>query len=457
MTITVALLPAAQRKRKRSAASLHAAQRRQKVLRPPPPVDIDNNLIEFEKKKADHPSIDIDNSIIEYEILPRLPAKSVGRFKSVSKQWNSFLSTHMFGKMHHLRHINNKTYKLLILDKPLVDLCSQPLNNGSVTVGFNRLEEADPRFDSLLGSLDGLVCVASTETVNSLALWNPFTGAYYKLPPNPSFTRPFNSYKDFRYRGRDVVGFYSDSSNDYKLLYMIPLDQEAYIYSQRLNSWRKIEFLIDRYSFLRHYRWSRATFCDHSLYFSVKDLGPVKHPYIICFDVNTEEFRVIQFPPLPSGARCMYHANFVGIDGCIHLCAAYYIGCPRPFNGIVWKLNGDGATWAEVAFYPGTHQENNFADPVEHATCVTRNARDTWLAISDGGWAKSNFEVGPNSDPFEIMSMEEFTLTPQVLPMWTYSRIIYDETLVSPYPPPPYGDMVGHSNDVEATVVACKL
>nr|XP_043637279.1 uncharacterized protein LOC122608260 [Erigeron canadensis] len=76
---------------------------------------------------------------------------------------------------------------------------------------------------------------------------------------------------------------------------------------------------------------------------------------------------------------------------------------------------------------------------------MTRNARDICISISEGG---------RDNSPFRVMNMEEFTLTKHALPMHTYDRIIYDETLVSPNPP--YGDMVGLSNDAEATVEACK-
>nr|XP_043638407.1 F-box/kelch-repeat protein At3g23880-like [Erigeron canadensis] len=275
-----------------------------------------------------------NNNILKYEILPRLPAKSICRFMCVSKQWNSFLSTRMFANMQLLQHhINNpkKTYKLLLIDKPAVDKdsCCKSLNHGSVTVGFNILKEACPIFDLLLASLDGLVCVASTKTViNSLALWNPLTDAYYKLPSNPNFTRPYDSI-------HDVIGFYSDSSNDYKLLY-----------------------------------W--ATFCDHSLYFSI--IKPsTDDQCIICFDVNTEEFR-----------------------------------------GSMWKLNSDDGTWEEVAFFSRSpYSVFGKQSRLHRKVCMTRNARDDWFAILEGG---------PRDSPnFEIMNMEEFTLTNPSWPEYTYS------------------------------------
>ncbi|KAI3803145.1 hypothetical protein L1987_31294 [Smallanthus sonchifolius] len=59
--------------------------------------------------------------IIESEILPRLPAKSIGRFMSVCKHWQSLLSTQDFHQKNH-RHITTvepQTHqKLLLLNAP---------------------------------------------------------------------------------------------------------------------------------------------------------------------------------------------------------------------------------------------------------------------------------------------------------------------------------------------------
>ncbi|KAI3760553.1 hypothetical protein L1987_50949 [Smallanthus sonchifolius] len=70
----------------------------------------------------------------------------------------------------------------------------------------------------------------------------------------------------------------------------------------KLDSWRQIELSV--YSKTSR-SWSPATLCDQCLYFTVTYLTGVRNVYskIICFDVKTETFREIRFPPLPLDAR----------------------------------------------------------------------------------------------------------------------------------------------------------
>ncbi|KAF5797156.1 putative F-box domain-containing protein [Helianthus annuus] len=175
----------------------------------------------MKKKKMKNDELPL--SLIESNILPRLPAKSVGRCMCVCKQWKSFLSTPMFARMH-LRHVTINDYN-------------------------------------------------------------------------------------------DVVGFYTDSSNDYKLLYLINGARNgAYIYSNRLDSWRKIDFSVGTACSER----PQSTLCGKFVYFKAS------HRWIICFDVKTEKFRKIQCPPVPGGAKS-YRRSLVVLHGCIHLCVSYKI------------------------------------------------------------------------------------------------------------------------------------
>ncbi|KAI3775290.1 hypothetical protein L1987_49861 [Smallanthus sonchifolius] len=65
--------------------------------------------------------------IIESEILPRLPAKSVGRFMCVCKQWQSLISTQDFHRKNHryITTVDPRTHqKLLLLDAPAGSFCT---------------------------------------------------------------------------------------------------------------------------------------------------------------------------------------------------------------------------------------------------------------------------------------------------------------------------------------------
>lgn len=208
----------------------------------------------------------------------------------------------------HCDHVTH--HKLLILSHgpcTFRTLDCEALNRGSTSIPF----EADPYVILILASLDGLVCLASLIS-NQLAFWNPLTGAYKKL----SYSSNINSlgFYNIQY---DAIGFYTDSFNDYKLLHIVS-GTTAYIYSQRLDSWRKTDFLENTCFRFSGSVWSQGTFYGQSLYFTVAD------GFIISFDVNTEKFRVMQFPPIPNGA-ISYSGTLVILNDCIRLYLAYNI------------------------------------------------------------------------------------------------------------------------------------
>ncbi|KAM0019805.1 putative quinoprotein amine dehydrogenase, beta chain [Helianthus debilis subsp. tardiflorus] len=146
-----------------------------------------------------------------------------------------------------------------------------------------------------------------------LMIWNPLTGAYKKLSSHPSFRFSTGIYND-------VVGFYKDSSddNDSKLLYLINGgDFGAYIYSNRLDSWKEIEFSVKSLDPCTWSvpTWSPATFWGQCLYFVVTSRT---FEWIVCFDVKTGTFRKIQFPHVPCDAG-EYCGSLVVLNGCLHL------------------------------------------------------------------------------------------------------------------------------------------
>ncbi|KAD3067993.1 hypothetical protein E3N88_35873 [Mikania micrantha] len=204
----------------------------------------ETETVALEPQKKMETKADIDDvltlCLIESEILTRLPAKSVGRFKCVCKQWKSFLSTPTFVRTHLHYHRTINDHKLLLADGatlrkvPFTDtIPSNPNPNPS---------GAHAKVLLLLASLDGLVLLASItqEGPTELVFLNPLTGAFRKL--SPFFEPDPNDIFGFTHF-YDVMGFYKDDScNDYKLVYLIAGgDLGAYIYSHRLDTWREID------------------------------------------------------------------------------------------------------------------------------------------------------------------------------------------------------------------------
>ncbi|KAK1415797.1 hypothetical protein QVD17_31584 [Tagetes erecta] len=362
-------------------------------------------------------------SLIESEILPRLTAKSVGCCRCVCKQWKSFLSTPSFART----NVANNDYKLLLLEYQ-GNLRTLPDN-------FLHTKPADSNNVLILASLDGLVCLAigsqAGDALSKLAFWNPLTGAYRNLH-DPEFL--FYSYFSLH-----VVGFYKDSCNDYKLVCVVSTkgnklhEYEAHVYSNRLDTWRKIEFSI---GVELSSTWSPATFNDQCLYFTVVDKFESRHSsWVICFDVETETFRRINFPTdhvRVAAAGCPDGSSLVVLNGCVHLCVSYTdYKVVKQGNrwraglwkqGERWKMDGD-AGWVKVGDFTSRPLDKEFT---MQRICITSNGN--WVIIVD-----------EENNSLKKLDTEDFTRQYRYFcsSRWEYgsSRVIYVESLVSPNNP----------------------
>ncbi|XP_021290734.1 F-box protein CPR30-like [Herrania umbratica] len=129
---------------------------------------------------------------IVYDILLRLPAKSLQRFKLVSKPWGSLISDPNFAESH-LCRVNTSQDNVNLLrvgqmrammgPRPRLSLYSMDSN------GLNReIVRLDYPFGDhlrharILGSCNGLLLI-DTESCAEYFLWNPSTGKYKRIPP----------------------------------------------------------------------------------------------------------------------------------------------------------------------------------------------------------------------------------------------------------------------------------
>ncbi|XP_076929655.1 F-box/kelch-repeat protein At3g06240-like [Bidens hawaiensis] len=343
-------------------------------------------------------------SFIECNILPRLPVKTLGRFMRVCKQWKSFLSTPIYARMR-LHHVTINDYKLLVLYHRRAVIFSlldwEPNKDASTSMWSNL--NLYPSVVSILVSLDGLICLATNDVPAKLVFWNPFTGAYKRLSANPS--NPFSFVHTY-----DAIGFYIDSSNDYKLLYLVNGgDLGAYVYSHILDSWREIEFSIRSDTACRFH--SNAIFCGKCLYFMA--VNKRTDCWIICFDVKTETFRKIEYPLVPSGAKD-YGRSLVVLNGCIHLCVSYTISNLK--QGDMWRMEGDGE-WVNMAAFASAEHNELTRD------YICSSSVDNWLAILE------------ENNSFIKMGMEDFTTHCwDFCSSYTSDKMIYVESVVSPNP-----------------------
>ncbi|XP_076892617.1 F-box protein CPR1-like [Bidens hawaiensis] len=212
-----------------------------------------------------------------------------------------------------------------------------------------------------------------------LMLWNPLTGAYKFLKSHSCYTIH-----------RDAFGFYVDFSNDYKLLrvvrsldcYTLVAPHEPYIYSRRLDSWRKIESFNYPHLLWRDYQWSPGTFCGRNLYFTVVSRERIsrERSCVIGFDVELETFREIKFPEEVLGGEG-FNGSLVVMNGCVHL----FVPCHNidrdfyvPSVDIdLWRMGSGGDGWMKVAGYSGKKNIPVSLTP----NCVVRSGKwnVTWV------------------------------------------------------------------------------
>ncbi|KAJ0600972.1 putative F-box domain-containing protein [Helianthus annuus] len=156
---------------------------------------------------------DLPTHTIVFEILTRLPAKDVGRSKSVCKQWYALLSTQDFVKIHCSRSVVSSNQRVLLIDdltcsvRPIISNNNDYGPSSTVTFPFHH-QNNDV---SILSHLNGLLCVCLNHTYE-LLLWNPTTTAFKRLSTPDSH--------GFYINNLDAIGLYVDADDDYKVLHI---------------------------------------------------------------------------------------------------------------------------------------------------------------------------------------------------------------------------------------------
>lgn len=182
----------------------------------------------------------LPEQVIESEILPRLPAQSLLRFRSVSKSCNSIISQYCsdpdFVKSHLSCTSQNPDDENLIMIKHI------PSNNaaGHCDISVHSFSDSKERIlgdlvnlvpyptkfnTTLIGSVNGLVCLFLGELCK-FVIWNP------AIRQAKMIDAPFQEMKLLMF-----YGFGWDAvANDYKLV-MSFFERRYYVYSCNSNRW----------------------------------------------------------------------------------------------------------------------------------------------------------------------------------------------------------------------------
>ncbi|KAG4387662.1 hypothetical protein AAZX31_09G010500 [Glycine max] len=231
------------------------------------------------------------------DILSRLPAKSLLRFRSTSKSWKSLIDSQHFNSVHLSRSLSltSNTTLILRLDSDLYQTNFPTLDpplflNHPLMCYSNNI--------TLLGSCNGLLCISNV--ADDIAFWNPSLRQHRILPSLPLPRRRLHP--DTTLFAARVYGFgFDHTSPDYKLVrisYFVDLqdrsfDSQVKLYTLRANAWKTLPSMPYALCCAR----TMGVFVGNSLHWVVtRKLEPDQPDLIVAFDLTHEIFTELPLP-----------------------------------------------------------------------------------------------------------------------------------------------------------------
>ncbi|BFG34331.1 hypothetical protein CerSpe_206050 [Prunus speciosa] len=274
---------------------------------------------------------ELPSQITCFEILPRLPSKSLMRFKCVCKSWSSLTRNPSFVNAHRNLGCNKHTHLFLsTLDKSTRQqhFFSLQINQqGSLTPSVHLLSLPMPRTKNerlyLAQSINGLVCLHlhntfvpnQTDPDHPVRVFNPCTRESIALPHASPASHTAHVTHHF--------GF-SPLTNEYKVLQVqkfVPTLRGNHfmfkIFKLGTSSWRNIELdLNDLPSDPLKCPFDSRSLCVNGVIHWLHATQNV----ILVFDIVEEKFRAI---PYPKDYNCFPHlvSYIIGVDGRLALVA----------------------------------------------------------------------------------------------------------------------------------------
>ncbi|XP_057803066.1 F-box/kelch-repeat protein At3g23880-like [Salvia miltiorrhiza] len=300
---------------------------------------------EFLNKKTDSSvqSLHLHQEIIEEEILPRLPVKSLLKFRCVSKSWRSMIGSKRFIKTHLKNSTNNQNYAQwkVIFNSREHGMIQCSMRSYLDEEGLNLSPIDNPPDDCLMittdlvvGCCNGLVCVVNADEFCFFVL-NAATRISIELPETDlihhlQFTKLGFGWEEESGAYKVFVGvFYEDDD-----------ERLGKVYSSETNSWKTVEHgSLD-------WHCSLGKFARGRLHWVAVNGG---HTYIESFDLKREVFETMELPcKLPKGdGICPW---LWVIEGCLSVvCDDYGKGKRRVW---IMKEYGVKESWVEEISKP---------------------------------------------------------------------------------------------------------
>ncbi|WMV10318.1 hypothetical protein MTR67_003703 [Solanum verrucosum] len=231
------------------------------------------------------------------DILYRLPVKSIGRCRCLSKHWRNFLSDPQFIKLHFNLHAHTQEKKLIIVtwQCELYTITFIPQNGGEIH-GISRkvnFQHSSHNWKSVAGSCNGLVLMVGREKIHFLN--NPTTLKHHQIPMFDSLL-PLHRTCYMYGLGYDVV------NDDYKVVVLsYPVKNKTvtcvYMYSVRKGLWEKLENSPYDHS---PFEPRSGVLVNGALHWLARTTSE-NSTTIAAFDLSVDKFSegVFVYPPIP--------------------------------------------------------------------------------------------------------------------------------------------------------------
>ncbi|KAF3625434.1 hypothetical protein FXO38_27362 [Capsicum annuum] len=279
----------------------------------------------MQNERQIHNILSFGEEILE-DIFSRLPVKTLGQLKCVCKGLKTLISTPWFISTHLKRFSSYiDAHYLLFQNKETTGLI--PIQNPSCLI---KVLVSDY---SIIGSINGLVCLTTTNSFHKLiCLWNPSMNQFKLIPIN---------LLNIRRKFHVSVGFgYEQKSDDYKVIRILnfyrcrPARTMVEVYSTKLESWREVKTNVC----LNNMTTSNCdAIVEGFTYWVIRNRKESITTVLASFDLRNERFCII---PVPQVLATKSH-NFRAINylGSLALLAQ---SSPDGFNKCldIWVIEG---------------------------------------------------------------------------------------------------------------------
>ncbi|KAL3844703.1 hypothetical protein ACJIZ3_002106 [Penstemon smallii] len=236
-----------------------------------------NKLTSFQQKKVEI------KDIVKENVLPRLPAKSLARFRCVSMEWDQKIKSPLLAlhQCHFFRDLSGYFCQYDGWQNTFLTLNNDAYGVPSPSLTFL------PHFFNLRSSSNGLLLCQGRDDNNSYYICNPATREWKQLP-DPSY-----------YHGKEpaiILAFEPSLLNmnaDYQLICAVPLHGEQIVcfelYSSETKSWSSSNTIC--------VELGGVEFTGNGFYMKGLAYWETTRKEVLAFDLKNENYEIISLPP----------------------------------------------------------------------------------------------------------------------------------------------------------------